>query len=285
MARPIFRSQNARARLFVEYDQLLTRWPVPHRSLFVQTSFGVTHVIKSGPERGPALILLHPHHSNSALWIGNIAALARDRRVFAVDIIGDAGKSEPDDDLPFGFDRPWLLQIMDSLFIDHVDIVAVSRACQIAINLAAYVPDRIDHLVLVSASLNGMQPRRELARHLRRTRRRPTARNARQLLALTAPTLAPDHDLLEYQAVVLQSARQPNYPVYQIDPHDGDRFVVSTLLLHGEREVMFDVEKARRIGRTILARMEAETVPEVGHLMTIERPLLISDRITRFLRG
>jgi pimeloyl-ACP methyl ester carboxylesterase len=285
MPRPVFRSQTAREKLFSRYDDLLTRWPVPHKSLFVQTSFGSTHVIKTGTETGPSLILLHPYHSNSALWMENAAALSRDTRVYAIDILGDAGKSEPEANLPFGFDRPWLLQIMDSLFIDRTDIVAMGGACQMALNLASYVPDRIRRVVMISAGLDGMRPQRNLARVLKKAQRFPTNRNVRALLSLTAPTLEPDHDLIDYQAAVLKSARLPDYPVFKPDLFDGAKPQSPALLLVGERDVVFDPKKALQIGRVAFSEIETDTVPEVGHLMTIERPLVVSDRIRRFLRS
>ncbi len=286
MARSIYRSAIERERLFACYDRMLADWPVPLTTSFVQTSFGATHVLCSGPEHGNPVVLLHPGRSNSALWRRNVAELSRKFRLYAIDIIGDAGKSEPEGALPFGFDRPWLLQILDSLFLDRVDLVAVSRASQIAVNLAAYVPDRVGRLVLVSASLNGSAPTPQLRRRARRARLLPTARNIRSLVSLLAPTLEPSDEMLDYQEALFRGAREPSYEVY-----DPGRFgaasaaFAATLLLLGEREVVFDPVAARSLGKRLLPNIRVETVPDVGHLMNIERPDLVDARIGEFLQG
>jgi pimeloyl-ACP methyl ester carboxylesterase len=264
---------------------MLQDWPVPLKTSFVQTSFGVTHVLCSGPEHGSPVVLLHAGRSNSVLWRRNVAELSRAFRLYAIDIIGDAGKSEPDEDLPFGFDRPWLLQILDSLFLDRVDVVAISRASRIAVNLAAYVPNRVGRLVLVSASLNGSTPTPQLRKIAWRTRFFPSADNIRSLFALLAPTLAPTDAMLDYQEAVFRGANEPSYPVYEPDRFGTSPPFAPTLLLLGEREAVFDPVAAASLGRRLLPNVTVETLPEVGHLMNIERPDLVDTRIGEFLRG
>ncbi len=48
-----------------------------------------------GAESVPPLLLLHGSVANSAMWMGDVAAWAPHFRIFAVDIIGDAGLSAP----------------------------------------------------------------------------------------------------------------------------------------------------------------------------------------------
>jgi len=285
VARSIYRSESSREQLFARYDLMLEDWPVPFRSSFVQTSFGVTHVLCSGPEHGSPVLLLHAGRSNSVLWMRNIAELSRTYRVFAVDIIGDAGKSEPDEALPFGFDRPWLLQMLDSLFIDRVDLVAISRASQLAINLAAYVPNRIGRLVLVSASLNGSTPTSEARRRSWQARLFPSAENIRSLFSLLAPTLAGSDAMLDYQETVFRGVREPSYPVYDPDKFGTSAPFTPTLLMLGEREVVFDPVAAKSLGKRVFPNITVDVLPEVGHLMNIERPDLVDSRIVEFLRA
>jgi pimeloyl-ACP methyl ester carboxylesterase len=285
VARSIYRSANSREELFARYDRMLEEWPVPFRSSFVQTSFGATHVISSGPERASPVLLLHPSRSNSVLWMRNVAEISKALRVIAVDIVGDAGKSEPDDELPFGFDRPWLLQILDSLFIDRVDVVAISRASQMAVNLASYVPNRVGRLVLVSASLNGSAPSAEMRRRRMRARLVPSADNIRSVLSLLAPTLAGSDAMLDFQGAVFRTVREPSYRMYEPERFGSSPPFAPTLLLLGEREAEFDLVAATSLGKRVFPNITVEVLPEVGHLMNIERPDLVDSRILRFLGG
>ena len=44
----IYRSEEGKKRILALYDQQLSRLPVPWREIYVQTSFGKTHVVETG---------------------------------------------------------------------------------------------------------------------------------------------------------------------------------------------------------------------------------------------
>lgn len=106
----MFKNAQARERVLAEYEAVLERWPVPLERLRVTTAAGETAVLAFGPSeesaaalRGPGtaeaapprppLFLLHGTGSNSSMWVGDAAALARGRRIFALDIPGEPGMS------------------------------------------------------------------------------------------------------------------------------------------------------------------------------------------------
>jgi len=71
----------------------LAFWPVPYESLDVPTRFGSTHIIISRPKDAPPLVLLHGANDSATAWYPNIADLSRNYRTYALDTIGDVGKS------------------------------------------------------------------------------------------------------------------------------------------------------------------------------------------------
>lgn len=80
---------------FQTYDESLGLWPVPYKAYYVSTRFGQTHVIASGPENAPPLVLLHGALFSSTMWYPNIADWSSKYRTYAIDIIGDKNKSIP----------------------------------------------------------------------------------------------------------------------------------------------------------------------------------------------
>lgn len=91
----VFRSLKGENQVIEAYDAILNSWPVPVSELYVNTSLGSTHVIVSGPEEAPPLILIHAFYASAVSWFGNIKSLSQSFRVYAVDIIGDPNKSKP----------------------------------------------------------------------------------------------------------------------------------------------------------------------------------------------
>ncbi len=111
-----FRSDAAKARYLALYDARAREWPVPCDTVRAAGAFGETFVRVSGPVSAPALVLLHGISSNSLAWMPNIAALARDHRVYAVDHIQDGGRSVATRPLAnLGDHLAWLDGLFDAL--------------------------------------------------------------------------------------------------------------------------------------------------------------------------
>ena len=90
---PIFTTPEGRAKYLAAYEAMLSLWKVPYDSIDVQTGYGSTHINVSGPDDGHPLVFLHAVSLSSTAWFANIAELGANHRVYAVDAIGDAGKS------------------------------------------------------------------------------------------------------------------------------------------------------------------------------------------------
>ena len=88
-----FRSEQARERYLAHYDAVSSRWPVLSTTRVVPTSYGRTFVRISGPEGAPPLVLLPGGGSSLLNWAPNVAALSAHHRVYAIDRLGDIGRS------------------------------------------------------------------------------------------------------------------------------------------------------------------------------------------------
>ena len=101
---PIFRTDEIRAKLMAIFDEGLQHCPVPFETFFVNTRYGRTHVIASGDLAAPLLVLSHPAAVGGFVWSSIIAPLTEHCRVYALDTIGDFGRSElADPDTGIGY--------------------------------------------------------------------------------------------------------------------------------------------------------------------------------------
>jgi hypothetical protein len=92
----IYKSPEVKAQLLEIYDAKMEEWPVPYESVYLDTSYGKVHVIVSGPEDAPPMLLLHASGVAAWSWTYNVEALSQHYRTYAVDLVGDAGRSEYD---------------------------------------------------------------------------------------------------------------------------------------------------------------------------------------------
>src|SRR3954467_6825909 len=84
--RTAFRTPAGATRYLAAYDAAMKSWPVSYEEIDIPGRFGTTHVIASGPEAAPPIVLLHGYMATATMWSSNIAALSKEHRVYAVDV-------------------------------------------------------------------------------------------------------------------------------------------------------------------------------------------------------
>jgi pimeloyl-ACP methyl ester carboxylesterase len=148
----IYGSPEAKAKLLEIYDEKMTEWPVPYEDIFVETEYGKVHVIASGPADAPPMLLLHASSVAGWSWKHNVEGLSKEYRTYAIDLIGDAGKSEFTDlkhTMKNGKDQADLYkEIADKLGADKAYVVGASEGGFIGTNYAIHYPERVKKIVL-----------------------------------------------------------------------------------------------------------------------------------------
>ena len=132
------------------YDEALARWPVPYEAQTISTRHGDTYVISSGELAAPPMVLLHGAGTNSAIWAGDVAVYSQHFRVYAVDLLGEAGRSAPNrPDWHSPAYAEWLVDAFDGLQIDQAVLLGVSQGGWTALKFATGQPERVRQLVLL----------------------------------------------------------------------------------------------------------------------------------------
>lgn len=149
----IYRSPEIEAQFLQIYDEKMADWPVPYEDVFVDTQYGKVHVIASGPDDAPPMLLLHASAVSSWSWKYNVDELSQNYRVYAIDLIGDAGKSEftsLENIMKDGQDQADLYaEITEKLGVEKTYVVGASEGGFIGFNYARYYPESVEKLALL----------------------------------------------------------------------------------------------------------------------------------------
>ncbi|MDP5272881.1 alpha/beta fold hydrolase [Chengkuizengella axinellae] len=88
-------------------------------------------------------MLFHGTGDNSALmWINNIQSFIKHFYVIAVDTLGAAGKSEPNDQFFKSFDETkWIHEIINTLDVKKAHMIGVSFGVILMLNYAVFMPE------------------------------------------------------------------------------------------------------------------------------------------------
>lgn len=270
------------------YDALIARWGVPVEVLDVPSRFGATRVNACGPRDAPPLVLLHGGRSNSASWYANVAALARTRRVYAPDTIGDPGRSR-------NFGRPmrtrqdlldWLAELVAGLEIQHADICGHSFGAWLALAHTLRAPrGGVGRLALLDPTqcFAGFAP--ACLWHALPTMLRP-ARGDEAYLRWETGGADLDPDWL---AVHRLSAAVPTGRIIagrRPKPSTLHALDIPVLVLLAERSRVHDIDTvAERVSRT-LPHAVVDVLPDVSHhMIPFMRPERLNEKLTEFFTG
>lgn len=154
----VYRSAEAAMAVEVQYRRALSQWPVPKTELCLPTRQGPTFVLACGPESAPPVVLLHGSQANSASWMLDVAQWSTKFRLFAVDVIGEAGLSaQVRPELAGDAHALWLNDVFDGLCLSRAAIVGTSLGGWLALDYASRRPAAVQALALICPAGIGRQ--------------------------------------------------------------------------------------------------------------------------------
>jgi pimeloyl-ACP methyl ester carboxylesterase len=154
----IFKSPESKAQYFAAYEAMLKQWPVPYDEFYVSTRFGDTHVIASGSQDSPPLVLFHSAGSGAVQWFRNAGRFSQRYRAYAVDVIGEVNKSITTRKLSKLQEFvDWLIDLFNGLHVERADLGGNSFGGFLAFTAALYLPERVKKVVLISPAATFVQ--------------------------------------------------------------------------------------------------------------------------------
>ena len=249
----------------------------------------VLHFRVEGSEDAPALVLVNSLGTDARIWDSVIARLAGRYRVISYDKRGHGLSDSPGGDYSLDDHVSDLAGLLQFLGIERVALAGVSVGGLIAQDFALRYPDRLAALVLcdTAAKVGDVAMWHE---------RIATARQL-GLAALAGPVMArwfTERFRRERPAEVAgwrnMLARMPvdGYAGTCAALRDADlrgaiaAITVPTLVVVGEQDLATPVELVRGMAQAIPGS-QFVTIPDCGHIPSIEQPQALTALMTRFL--
>jgi len=281
---PIFSTPENRAKYLTAYEAMFTLWKVPYDPIDINTSYGSTHINVSGPVDGHPLVLLHAAGLSSTVWFASIASLSVCHRVYAVDVIGDAGKSVANRIMGRRTDYAhWLREVFDGLHIEKCNLLGHSYGGWLTLNMAMAYPDRLRKIVLLApaASFRPLSFITKLILYLGEFKIHPPVRSVLKAIAAKGTVL--EETFIQLMEMVTRYCSPATmYPTVYTD---GELKQIDhpALLLIGSEEKIYNPQKVIQRAQRCMPDLTAEIIPDIGHLLIMDRPETINKRILKFL--
>ena len=145
----IYKSAHGKAEILSLYDKQLLRLPVPFKDLYVNTSFGTTHLIETGNLRGEPLLVFHGGNATTAYNLLACDFLLNDFHVYGVDTNGHPGKSAEVSLSARNYDYgKWASQVISALKYKEMACFGGSFGAGILAKTMCVSPEKIKKAVL-----------------------------------------------------------------------------------------------------------------------------------------
>jgi pimeloyl-ACP methyl ester carboxylesterase len=287
-------SPDAAERAFEAAHQALLRtWPVAPEPVWVATPSGRTHLLAAGPPGAPPVFLAPGAGTSGVAWTCQIEALVADHRVYAVDLPGNYGFTEPRSP-PRGFDGfvRWYVEVLDALGLRKADWVGISYGGSIGAHLALAAPERIRRLALLAPVATLRPPTAGLWLQTLSILMWPSrARQGAFLRWMAVPPAegrARYEDLMEKVADVIHAGRRrdgismiPNPRVLSDD--ELRRISVPTLVMIGEKERIYDARAALARAEALIPGVKTLSIPGASHDLMFCQPARVNAALKEFL--
>jgi pimeloyl-ACP methyl ester carboxylesterase len=289
---PVFTSHHGEVEILRAYDAIMNQWPVSYKELTIHTSFGETHVVTSGSENAPPVVLLHALLASATSWYRNVEALSQSYRIYAVDVVGEGNKSRPVKPIASLDDfLHWFTELIDSLGIDTFYLVGNSYGGFTAAYYAMKLQERIRKLVLIGPAAT-VYPMRPFTLHmfipkamykffpklpgLKRTMRHSVDWMHKGL------SVDPLWEPFFYYSMVYGDLINQVFPrVYSKE--ELTQIKAKVLLILGAKEAIYNnLQSVIRSAQELIPNVEVAIIPEAHHITALAQPEKVNWKLLQF---
>lgn len=287
----VYKSETYRKRILDTYDTLLHLWDTPTEECDITTDYGSTHVILTGAESKPPLVLFHGVGDTSALmWLYNAKELSRYFRLYVIDTLGGPGKSCPNENYNEDFDDiHWIDEILGGLALDRCFAAGVSNGAYLAQYYAAAHPERFEKIVCLAGSLpvGTFSPMKTMMKIFLPEALFPTKKNTAKLLVKlsgkNSAVFTENPAVMDHYTYLLKgfnNMAMRHHKLVGFNPVQVDILREKALYLMGEEDPFVKFGAGDALTRH---HMNARFYPEVGHGINHEIPGEIHSAILHYL--
>ena len=261
-------------------------WPSARQSLTTADGLAMTYV-EAGNPAGPPTLLLHGYTDNSRSW-SLLAPHLADRRLIMLDLRGHGGTAAPaccygPDSLAHD-----VALAMDALGLTSADVIGHSMGSVTAATLAAWHPEKVRRLVLISTAVE--MPAAATDWLWANVPGLPDSIDPQSQFMLDwywNPNPVPAEFIDRERAESAATPRAAWMGVLQgLTAMDlgkvGPRVTQPVLILWGDQDGFFDAASQDAV-RTAYPKAEYQAYPGFGHNMFWEIPDQVAARILPFL--
>jgi len=275
----IYKTDEEKKQVISFYDNLLKEWHQPSKQFTIQTAFGDTFLIESGEGNAETVILLHGSGSNSGMWTADVKELSKNYHVYAIDIIGECGKSA-ENRPSFKSDSysDWLSEIIEKLGLNKVLLIGCSFGGWIALDFAIKHPEKTIKLLLI-ATAGVVQVKAKTIFWIIITSFLGSW-GFKKLNKLVYNNLKIEEKALEFASLIKKYYKPRTDVLPVLQDESLQKINVPTLFIGGENDCFYNSQKTASRLKNNLENVHCFVLENTGHVLINQ-----TDKILQFLNS
>ena len=257
------------------YDRQVSALNTDVKDFYADTRFGKTHLLKTGNPKGKPILLFHGRNSTSPLYLRDFLSFRENYLIYAVDTVGQPGKSAntvlSPDNLEYG---DWASDVINSLGFKKIICMGSSSGGGILMKLMCVAPQKISKAVLLvpsgicdaSIASNLFNIRFPMIMY-RITREDKWIKKA--MLSMTVDESEIDDCALEMIKCIFDHVRINAVMPRNVIISDMKNYLPPTLLITGEKDVLFPGRKVIARAKTIIPDLRTYLMKGGGHICSL----------------
>ncbi|SCX89840.1 Pimeloyl-ACP methyl ester carboxylesterase [Flavobacterium caeni] len=283
----VFPTRTGKLLYLRSYNNALRLWKVKYEEADVVTSYGLAHVIVSGPKNGKPVVLMHGTDASSTMWFPNVKALSQKHRVYAIDYPLETGKSlatvkdmEPKDMVAF------YNQVFAHYNLKDINLVAASRGGWIATLLTLEPENRVAKLALLSpAQTFGGVDKLGKAFTAVKLKMFPSPKRLNKFFEqFSKHPEKIDRKYKEqfYLANKFGRSKPDLIKMYRFPKEQLQTLAIPVMVLVGDHDVINDRDILQRAAETI-PHVDTLLVKDAGHFISIDQAAIVNQSVIEFI--
>lgn len=291
MSNTVYKNAKSERIMLDLYDKQVSRLNIEFEDIYVNTRFGQTHLIKTGNPNGKPILLFHGGNSTTPYYLRDFLCFRNEYLIYAADTMGHPGKSAQNvlshKSLEYG---EWASDVVDGLGYEQVICIGGSYGGGILAKLMCVAPQKILKAILLVPS--GISNASTVSIIFRMgipmilyiiTQKEKWLKKAILPMAINEEEI--DESTFEMVECAFNNANVKAGMPSNIKMVDMKNYVAPTLLITGEKDVIFPGEKVISRAKTIIPNLKTHLMKGNGHMCVLssEKHKHILKRIADFL--
>ncbi|WP_098741369.1 alpha/beta hydrolase [Paenibacillus sp. EZ-K15] len=283
----IFKNELGEKEYYLCYEKSLDMFDMEYTSRYIPTTFGETHLLCFGDTSKKPLLLLHGMTMSSTMWYPNVKQLIQERCVYAIDIVGDFGKSKPavaiKNRQAVGH---WLLEVLNALQFNKVDLAGHSMGGFLSLNFSLAYPERVSKLMLYAPAGSFHNVSLKFFSKIYPA----LLFHTEYWINRAFRWFSGKGELLDpvFHAQVIAGYRHAK-PLLHVMPsvfakEEFNNFQIPTLLIIGDKEVIYPAKQAIENAKKLIFNLEIHLIAGACHSLTMEHAGIVNEITIHFLK-